>query len=146
MLEVARARIADPRARWIEADLHAAWRPAETFELGFVVLVLEHLRELDSLAASLAAAVALGGRARILDLHPDRITAGARAHFQEGDVEVAFPSVAHPVEAIRAALERAGFTVASRAWLADDELIAAVPRAAKHRGLPLVLDVEAVRR
>jgi len=146
MLDVARARIDDPRASWIEIDLHVAWSPPRTFGFAIVVLVLEHLTELDSLARSLASSVRSGGRLRIIDLHPERIAAGAVAHFQDGETDVTFPSIAHPIETLREALDRAGFTVEVREWPAEDTMIADVPRVAKHRGRPLVLDVSATRR
>lgn len=146
MLKVARASITDPCVSWLEADLLAPWQPPRTYDLGLVVLVLEHLTELATLARTLAAAVHPEGRVRIVDLHPGRIAAGAIAHFRDGDREVMFPSIAHPVAAVRLALEQAGFDVEVREWVADDDLIAAVPRVSKHRGMPLVLDVSAVRR
>jgi SAM-dependent methyltransferase len=142
MLEIA-ARRTGVAAGWIEADLHAPWTADRTFDLAFVVLVLEHLRELDTLAGTLASCVRGGGRVRIIDLHPDRIAQGSVAHFQDGDRDVVFPSIGHPVFAIRSALERAGFEVETRAWTVDADLLAAVPRVAKHAGLPLVLDVSA---
>jgi SAM-dependent methyltransferase len=146
MLAVARARsFPADRVAWVDADLHAPWAPAAPADLAFVVLVIEHLTELDSLARTLAASVRPGGRARIVELHPERIANGSVAHFRDGDTEVVFPSIAHPVEAVVAALERAGFVAEARTWLADDALTAAVPRTAKHAGKPLVLDVTAVK-
>jgi len=146
MLAVARGRGVAGEVHWIEADLRAGWPPPRTFDVALVVLVLEHLTELDTLAATLARSVAPGGQARIVDLHPARIEAGAVAHFHDGDTLVRFESVAHPAAAVQAALERAGFDVAIRVWPADAALVAAAPRLAKHRDQPLVLDVTAVRR
>lgn len=145
MLAVARARTSDPRVTWLEADLRVPWTPPRTFDAALVVLVLEHLTELDTLAATLASCVRSGGTVRIVDLHPDRITAGAVAHFHDGDTLVKFASVAHPVTSICTALERAGFTASARTWLACDDLLAAVPRIAKHRDQPIVVDVTATR-
>jgi malonyl-CoA O-methyltransferase len=146
MLAVARGRTTDPRVTWLEADLRIPWTPPRTFDAALVVLVLEHLTELATLAATLARAVRPGGTLRIVDLHPDRIAAGAVAHFHDGDTLVKFASVAHPAAAVCAALEAAGFSATAHTWLATDELLAAVPRIAKHRGQPIVLDVTATRR
>ncbi|HEU0030958.1 MAG TPA: class I SAM-dependent methyltransferase [Kofleriaceae bacterium] len=146
MLDLARSATTNECASWIEADLLVPWQPPRLYDLALVVLVLEHLAELDTLAKTLAHAVRAGGRCRIVDLHPDRIEEGAVAHFKDGPREVVFPSIAHPVAEVRAALERVGFTVEIEEWIADDALIAAVPKAAKYRGRPLVLDVRATRR
>ena len=146
MLAVGRQRTDDPRVAWLEADLRVAWQPPRAYDVALVVLVLEHLTELDTLAATLAGAVRPGGHVRIVDLHPERILAGAVAHFHDGETLVKFASVAHPVAEVCAALARAGFAATARSWAADDALLAAVPRAAKHRGQPLVLDLTAVRR
>jgi SAM-dependent methyltransferase len=145
MLDVARGRVSDARASFEVVDLGGGWVPERRFDLALVVLVLEHLAELGPLARTLAAALRAGGRARLVDLHADRIARGSVAHFDEGGTEVVFPSVAHPPQAIATALAAAGFEVTLREHLADDVLLAAVPRAAKHRGLPLVIDVVARR-
>ncbi len=146
MLSVATHRYCDPRIAFVQADLLAPWTPSRPFDFALLVLVLEHLPALEVLAETLARSVRAGGRVRIVDLHPERIAAGALAHFQDGNTEVRFASVAHPVPAICDALEVAGFDVVRRDWLAGDPMIAAVPGIAKHRGLKVVLDLKATRR
>ncbi|MDQ3367014.1 MAG: class I SAM-dependent methyltransferase [Myxococcota bacterium] len=146
MLEMAAAQHRDPRVHFHHADLRTPWAPPRTFDLAFIVLVLEHLPTLDVLCETLARAVRPGGRLRLLDLHPERIVAGSFAHFREGVTEVRFASVAHPVSSIVAGLEAAGFEVVRRDWLAGDAVIGAVPCLAKHRGLKLMLDLKATRR
>lgn len=145
MLAVAQRTIADPRATWVHADLRAPYAPPRQHDLAVVVLVLEHLPDLPALAETLARCVRPSGALRVLDLHPERIAAGSVARFREGEVEVRFPSIAHGVDRIVEALS-CWFDVSARAWLADESLIAAVPRAAKHAGKPLVLDISATRR
>jgi len=146
MLSVATHRYCDSRIAFVQADLLAPWTPARPFDFALLVLVLEHLPALEVLAETLARSVRAGGRVRIVDLHPERIAAGALAHFQDGTTEVRFASVAHPVPAICDALDAAGFDVVRRDWLAGDPMIAAVPGIAKHRGLKVVLDLKATRR
>lgn len=148
MLAVAQDRVGDPRAQWLTADLLAPWQPPRAFDLALVVLVLEHLPRLDAIAAALAAAVRPGGRLRIVDLHRDRLAAGSIAQFQEGDAQVRFSSTAHETAAIREAFAPA-FDVADdaiREIEADDELIAAIPKVAKHRGMRVMIDVSGTRR
>jgi SAM-dependent methyltransferase len=145
MLAVASERVPDPRAHWIEADLVASWTSPRTYDLALVVLVLEHLPRLDVLASSLASAVRPGGRIRIVDLHHDVIDAGAIAQFDDGGANVRFTSVAHPVDAVRDALDAAGFDVELRIHLVTDEMATAIPKLAKYRGRPHDIDITGVR-
>jgi SAM-dependent methyltransferase len=145
MLAIARGRCADPRARFVEADL-AAPLPlaAGSFDLALIVLVIEHVSALDALLAEVARLLRPGGRLRLVELHPERIAAGTVAHFRDAAGEVSFASVAHPVPALVAALGRAGLRVAAlREHRAEGELVAVVPRLGKHAGRPVVLDLEA---
>jgi SAM-dependent methyltransferase len=146
MLNIAGGNVRDPRVSFVAADLLAPWKPAKQFDYGLVVLVLEHLPTLDVFFESLARAMKPGGRVRIVELHPERIVSGSFAHFREGVTEVRFSSVAHPVGAICAALEGAGFDVVRRDWLAADALVGAVPSLAKLRGQKLLIDLKATRR
>jgi ubiquinone/menaquinone biosynthesis C-methylase UbiE len=150
MLAEARRRVNDARCQWVEAELAQLPPPSgqeALHDVGLIVLVLEHLTDLDGPFGALARWLRPGASLRILELHPERIEAGTVAHFHEGGVERRFSSVAHPVEAVKAALARCGFEVV---WveevIADEELIAAVPRVAKHRGKKVVMDVLAQRR
>ena len=146
MLNMAQVNVKDTRVSFVAQDLMTPWKPAKHFDYGLVVLVLEHMATLDTLFESLARALRPGGRVRIVDLHPERIVAGSFAHFREGVTEVRFASVAHPVGAICAALDGAGFDVVRRDWLAADALVGAVPSLAKHRGQKLLIDLKATRR
>jgi SAM-dependent methyltransferase len=146
MLNIAGANVRDPRVSFVAADLSAPWKPAKHFDFGLVVLVLEHLGTLDVFFESLARAMKPGGRVRIVDLHPERVVTGSFAHFREGTTEVRFASVAHPVGAICAALDGAGFDVVRRDWLASDALVGAVPSLAHCRGLKLLIDLKVTRR
>jgi SAM-dependent methyltransferase len=146
MLNIAGTNVRDPRVSFVAADLLAPWKPSKHFDVGIVVLVLEHLPTLDVFFESLARAMKPGGRVRIVDLHPERIVTGSFAHFREGVTEVRFSSVAHPVGAICAALDGAGFDVVRRDWLAADALVGAVPSLARLRGQKLLIDLKATRR
>ncbi len=147
MLEVARAKAGDARCRWLEADLAAL--PAlegPAYDAALIALVLEHVADLGPPLAGLARWLAPGATLRIVELHPERIAAGTAAHFAAGGVERRFASVAHAAPDLLAALAAAGFVdVEARDWVADDALIDAAPRLAKHRGKPVVLDVRATR-
>jgi ubiquinone/menaquinone biosynthesis C-methylase UbiE len=149
MLGEAKRRVDDARCTWIEArldELPAA--PGGLHDAAMIVLVLEHLTELGGTFRSLAGWLRPGASLRILELHPDRIAAGTVAHFHDAEgVEHRFTSTAHAAEDVRAALEASGFAVERLDEVeADEALIAAVPRLAKHRGKRVVLDVLARRR
>ena len=146
MLERAEGSSRDRRVQFGYADLMAPWNAPRTFDFGLVVLVLEHLPTLDLCFESLARAVRPGGRVRIVDLHPERIVQGSFAHFREGVTQVRFASIAHPVGAICAALDGAGFDVVRRDWLTTDTLVSAVPSLAPLRGQKLLIDLKATRR
>jgi SAM-dependent methyltransferase len=146
MLGIAGRRFVDPRIAFEQADLLAPLGLAKPFDYALMVLVLEHLPTLEVLAQTLGRAVRPGGRVRIVDLHPERVSSGSLAHFHEGATEIRFASVAHPVMVIGDVLEAAGFEVVRRDWIASDAMIAAVPSIAKHRGVKVVLDVRATRR
>ena len=108
--------------------------------------MLEHVADPAPLFAALATWLAPGATLRILELHPDRIAAGTMAHFVDADgTEHRFASHAHAPAALLAALAAAGFTATATAWPAAGDLLAAVPRLAKHAGRPVVLDVTATR-
>jgi SAM-dependent methyltransferase len=142
MLARARAEIADPRASFVEADVHGALDLGARFDLALIVLVLEHVRDLAPLFASVRRALHDRGRLRIVEIHPDLVADGTVAHFDDGGAELRFTSTAHAPDALAAALEAAGLAVEHRrAWSADE--LAAVSKLAKHRGRPFVLDVTA---
>ncbi|MBL8622195.1 MAG: class I SAM-dependent methyltransferase [Myxococcales bacterium] len=146
MLAQAQARVADPRAAWLTADLAALPPcPGPRFDRALIALVLEHVAAPAPLFAALAGWLAPGATLRILELHPERISAGTAAHFVDGGVEHRFASFAHDPAALIADLAAAGFAATAQAWCAEGALLAAVPRLAKHAGRPVVLDITATR-
>jgi SAM-dependent methyltransferase len=146
MLTVAAQRYQDPRVSFGVTDLTAPWTLPKQFDAAMIVLVLEHIPNLDPLLISLARAIRPGGRVRIVDLHPERIASGAFAHFTDGTKNVHFTSVAHAVPLLCASLEAVGFETVRRDWLAGETMITEVPGLAKHRGTRLVIDIKATRR
>lgn len=132
--------------RWIEAELACVPVARASFDVALIVLVLEHLATLTPLAAEVARLLAPGGRLRIVDIHPDLVETGTGAHFHDRGEEVWFTSVRHELGAMRAALEAAGLHVtACRELRAEADLVASVPRLAKHAGRPVLIDVDARR-
>jgi len=146
MLNMAAARVRDPRVGFAHVDLLAPWVPNRTFDLALVVLVIEHLPTLDAIAHTLARVVRPGGRVRLIEQHPERIATGSLAHFREGMTEVTFSSFAHPVGMLVNALDAVGFETVRRDWLAADAMVNAVPRLARFRGMRVLIDLKATRR
>ena len=149
MLTKARLAVHDERCTWVHAEL-TRLPPLPTGDAGYdaalIVLVLEHLTELDGAFTALASWLRPGGRLRLLELHPERVAAGTVAHFHQDGVERRFTSTAHSVAELRAALDRCGFLVERvDEPVADEAMIAKVPRLAKHAGKRVVLDVQAHR-
>lgn len=146
MLAVAAREHLHARCSWVRAELSAAALPAAAFDRALVVLVLEHLAELLPFCREVCRLLAPGGTLRLLEIHPDLLATGTNAHFHDGDCEVRFTSFHHPVEAIESALQRAGLRPTARIEVvAEGELLATVPRLAKHRGRQVLLDLTAER-
>lgn len=145
MLAIARSRYDDTRVRFVEADL-ARQLPFEdaTFDRALVVLVLEHLDAIDVPLREIARLLRPTGCLRIVDIHPALLARGTSAHFKDRGEEIRFTSVIHSVQAIAAALARANLAAAAvREIVAEEELIERTPKLTKHRGQPVVLDIEA---
>lgn len=148
MLARARARPAasDPRVRLVEGDVVQLPFLSDSFDHVLVVLVLEHVTELEPLFAEISRLLRPGGLLRLLELHPSRIASGTVAHFTDAEGEVRFDSIAHPVAAITSSLRWAGLEPrAVRELVAEGALLASVPKLVKHAGRPVLLDLEAAR-
>ena len=146
MLAIAQQHHQDPRIAFGYVDLLAPWTMAKQYDFALISLVLEHVPVLEPLLVSLARAIKPGGHVRIVDLHPERVAAGASAHFRDGTEDVHFTSFAHDVPMLCIALDQAGFDVVRRDWLATDTMVTEVAGLQKFRGLKLVVDLKLTRR
>lgn len=148
MLEQARRRGDDPRVSWALADLAAPLPlPDASADLVLIVLVLEHLTAIGRLLGEVGRVLRPGGALRIVDIHPGLVAGGTVAHFAVDDGEVRFSSTAHDLAALRHALDAAGLGPALiTEVIAEDDLVAVVPRLAKHAGRAVLVDVAAVTR
>jgi SAM-dependent methyltransferase len=146
MLRIAERRCRDPRVRWVHGAFGAAALPPGAFDIVLIVLVLEHLQDLRPLLATAATCLRPGGSLRIVDIHPDLVARGTGAHFVDGRDELHFTSFVHALATLEQLAATAGFVVQRRTeHSADGELLAAVPRLAKHAPLPVLFDLEARR-
>jgi ubiquinone/menaquinone biosynthesis C-methylase UbiE len=82
MLARARARINDPRVRFIQHDVRASWPVADaSADLVIVMLVLEHVEHLQPILREAARTLSPGGVLFICELHPKRQLMGKQAQF-----------------------------------------------------------------
>ncbi len=112
MLARARARMADPRARWISGNFDT-YALNERFDVALICLVLEHLDEVQSALATTASALVSGGQLVLIELHPSLHEAGVGANFRVGDREVRLPSFRHTAANLAHACEHVGLRVES---------------------------------
>lgn len=145
MLERAH-QVRDPRVRWLQGEICCAPLPDGCADVVLIVLVLEHLRDTRALFSEVARILRSKGVLRIADIHPELVARGTVAHFWDGGEENRFTSFAHSLESLRSELTHAGLTVERlTSYSADDGLIGVAPQLAKHRGLPVLIDLVATR-
>jgi len=146
MLAHARARVADPRATWIEADLVAELPGVGACDLVLFSLVLEHVAELPPVIARAAAALAPGGVVRIHEIHPLLRAGGTQAHYRADGRDVPVASFPHTVEDWRAAIAAAGLVAtAITDGIATEADLGRSGKLAKHLGRPVLIELEARR-
>jgi len=145
MLRRAHRRV--PGAALAQADLDRPFPiAAGTFDAVLSCLVSEHLTDLRSFFGESRRALRRGGRLVFSAFHPELARAGVEANFEQGGVEYRLGAERYTRDDYLGHIADAGFTAIE--WsepAADDELVAAVPAAAKYRGRPLLLLVRAVR-
>lgn len=146
MLAIAAQRNPDARIAFGSVDLLGPWTVPQQFDLALIVLVLEHLAALEPLLVSLARAIKPGGRARIIDIHPERVATRSLPHFRDGTTNYHFTSVAHDLPSLGESFNAVGFDAIRRDWLATDTMVTEVPGLGHHRGQRLLLDYKLTRR
>lgn len=148
MLARAGARVTDPRARFIEAQLTEPFplEPA-TFDLALIVLVIEHLLSVDAVFAAAARALRPQGRLFIMEIHPALLARGISANFRDSDGrEIRPTSFRHDEAELVAAARAAGFAEAIAESRAPSETaLARSPKLARYVGGPALLTVTAIR-
>jgi ubiquinone/menaquinone biosynthesis C-methylase UbiE len=100
MLARARARVNDPRVRFLRHDVRIAW-PLEnaSADVIIVMLVLEHVEHLQTIFEEAARTLTPGGQLFICELHPMRQLLGGQARFanvQTGELQLV-PAFLHNV-------------------------------------------------
>ncbi len=96
MLSAARARLPDPRVRFVQHDITAPW-PVAAACADLIVgdLVLEHVESLSVVFAQAGRALRSGGQLFVCEFHPYRQLRGAQARFESAGEEVKVPAFVH---------------------------------------------------
>lgn len=82
MLERAKARLRDPRVRFLQHDVCARWPLADaSADVVIAMLILEHVEHLQPIFAEAARTLSAGGELFIWELHPTRQLMGKQARF-----------------------------------------------------------------
>jgi len=145
MLRVAQRSV--PGVPLAQADLHRDLPLRRRRFDGFLcALVSEHLRDLRTLFTEAFAVVRQGGRLVFSAFHPDVARAGVEANFEREGVEYRLGAETYTAEDYLNHIYDAGFRDLRRLdYRVDATLVAEIPWAAKYRGQPLLLVVEAER-
>lgn len=145
MLRVARQRF--PQVPLAVADLQ---RPLpvkdRTADAVLCSLVGEHLGDLRTAFQGMYDVLRPGGRLLFSAYHPEMAAAGIEANFQENGVEFRLGAYRHTVRDYSAMLEAVGFvTIRAHEFSGDEELVAALPKASKYLGFPVLLVLQATK-
>jgi malonyl-CoA O-methyltransferase len=82
MLARARARVNDPRVRFVQHDVRANWPLADaSADVIVAMLILEHVEHLETVFSEAARVLRSGGQFLLCELHPMRQLAGGQAQF-----------------------------------------------------------------
>ena len=82
MLARAKARVNNPRVRFIQHDVRAAWPLADaSADVVIAMLILEHVEHLETVFAEAARVLNSDGQFLLCELHPMRQLAGGQAQF-----------------------------------------------------------------
>lgn len=112
MLRRARARVHDPRMRFIQHDVRTTWPLADdTADVIIAMLILEHVEHLETVFAEAVRALRPNGKLFICELHSMRQLMGGQAQFsntQTGERELV-PAFLHNVSDFVNAGLSAGF-------------------------------------
>jgi SAM-dependent methyltransferase len=143
MLKVARRQLEDVPVAL--ADLQATLPfPDKCFDAVLCALIGEHLNELGSVYSEFYRILRPRGRLVFSVYHPEMSAAGVEANFQREGVEYRLGAIHYSLPDHLRLLHEAGFgDIQLQEFSGDQELIKAVPAAAKYLDLPILLILSA---
>jgi SAM-dependent methyltransferase len=145
MLQVARRALGGVPLAQADLDRPLPVQP-RSFDAVLCALVGEHLTSPVCFFRAARTALRPGGRLVFSVFHPMMAAAGLEANFERAGVEYRLGACRHSVDDYLQALDDAGFDgLHARTFDGDDALAAEVPAAARYRGHPLLLALQARR-
>jgi SAM-dependent methyltransferase len=136
-----------PQAALVRADLNSELPlRSGAFDALLSALVSEHLTDLRRFFGQAFAALRRGGRFVFSAFHPELARSGVEANFERDGTEYRLGAERYTIDDYLNHISDAGFQrIAWQEHHADEELVGAVPQAAKYLGRPLLLLVHAER-
>lgn len=132
MLLRARARVRDPRVRFIRHDVRSSWPFANAAaDLVIAMLILEHVEQVEPIFAEAARTLSPGGELFICELHPMRQLLGKQAQFTNAKTgeHIRVPAFLHKTaDYVNAALSCGFELVSLDEWCDTDVLLSDLPR------------------
>jgi len=146
MVQVSRRRLRD--AAVALADLQGGLPFGDhSFDAVLCALIGEHLSDLRAVFDEFYRVLKPGARLVFSVYHPEMSAAGIEANFEREGIEYRLGAVHYSVTEHVRILEEAGFVgIRSLEFRGDEELIEAVPSAAKYLGRPVLLVLSADKR
>ena len=122
MLDLARKKIKNDKATFINTDINKNWPVNDnSFDLATINLTLEHIEILDHIFNSLFMKLTQGGKCFVCELHPKKQLAGSRARFEENGTEVVLDVFQHSEQDYIQNAEKAGFNLLAKKDWYDNE-------------------------
>ena len=122
MLDLARKKIKNDKATFINTDINKNWPVNDnSFDLATINLTLEHIEILDHIFNSLFMKLTQGGKCFVCELHPKKQLAGSRAQFEENGTEVVLDVFKHSEQDYIQNAEKAGFNLLAKEDWYDNE-------------------------
>jgi malonyl-CoA O-methyltransferase len=132
MLRQAKARVGSPQVRFIQHDVRNRWPLADdSADVVIVMLVLEHVEDLDPVFAEAARVLGRDGQLFLCELHPARQLEGKKARFTNANTgeDILIPAFLHETDDYVRAAFSSGFEIVNIAdWHDDDSDVSAKPR------------------
>lgn len=114
MIAVAKEKIKNTNVTFLEVDIQKDWDFAgEKFDLVTFSLVLEHIKDLESLFKKLSVVVNQGGIVYVGELHPVKQYSGSQARFETSSGTHLVDAFIHHVSDYTNAANDAGFAIES---------------------------------
>ena len=129
MLSKAMAKIQPDKVSFIQADINQPWAfTNRQFDLITFSLVLEHIKDLDSVFKKASEKIKRGGYVYVGELHPFKQYSGSKARFETEGGEQIVPCFTHNLSDFTQAARKNGFSILDVNEYFDDNNKTLIPR------------------